>query len=467
MSGDLAAEHALTLLARLEASEDVHLNRLEVEQAHKEVEGLAHEAMLAGAGRPGRDDAACDHLSGVPMSAAPDGTDISFPQGFLWGTATAAHQIEGGNVNNDWWAWEHNPDSGCAEPSGDACDSLHRWREDLDLVADLGLGVYRFSLEWSRIEPAEGEWSIAALDHYRRICAACHSRGIQPMVTFHHFTNPQWLAARGGWEAPDAPERFGRFVARACAHLGDLIGWACTLNEPNVVGVMGYYVGVFPPGVKRETQRHLAVNDALIRAHQRAVAALGEGPGSFPVGLTLSMAELQAVEGGESALAAAQETLEDCFLRSVGDDDFIGVQCYSRMRFGPEGVVGPEPGVEVTQMGYEFWPQALEHTVRRAAAVSGIPVVVTENGIGTGDDSRRIAYMSEALRGVRRCLDDGVDVRGYIAWSLLDNFEWTLGYRPTFGLVAVDRETFERRPKPSARWFGEVARANALVPTSG
>jgi beta-glucosidase len=390
---------------------------------------------------------------------------VEFPEGFLWGTATAAHQIEGGNTNNDWWAWEHNPDSGCAESSGDACDSFHRWREDVDLVANLGLGAYRFSLEWSRIEPAEGEWSIAALDHYRRICAACFGRGIQPVVTFHHFTTPLWLAARGGWEAPDAPERFARFVEHAVAHLGDLIGWACTINEPNVIGVMGYTVGGFPPGVTRALGRHVAVNEALVRAHRLAVEALRAGPGNFPVGLTLSMTELVAAEGGEEGKERAQELLEDTFLRATGGDDFIGVQCYTRMRFGPKGrLLGPEEGVPVTQMGYEYWPQALEHTVRRAAEVTGVPVLVTENGIGTEDDAQRIRFIAEALEGVRRCLDDGVDVRGYCAWSLLDNFEWAFGYGPKFGLVAVDRATFERRPKPSALWFSNLAKTNVLDP---
>ncbi|MDA8359127.1 MAG: family 1 glycosylhydrolase [Actinomycetota bacterium] len=390
---------------------------------------------------------------------------ISFPEGFLWGTATAAHQIEGGNVNNDWWDWEHNPDSGCAEPSGDACDSLHRWREDVELVADLGLGAYRFSLEWSRVEPAEGEWSVATLEHYRRICAACHGRGIQPVVTFHHFTTPRWLAARGGWEALDAPERFARFVERAVAHLGDLISLACTINEPNVIGVMGYNLGSFPPGVKRDVARQVAVNESMVRSHRLAVDALRSGPGNFSVGLTLSMAEMVAGEGGEQARDAAQEILEDTFLRATTGDDFIGVQTYTRMRFGPKGrLLPPEDGVDVTQMGYEYWPQALEHTVRRAAEVTGLPVLVTENGIGTDDDGHRIAFMSEALQGVHRCVEDGVDVRGYFAWSLLDNFEWALGYGPKFGLVAVDRTTFERRPKPSALWFGEVARTNSLGP---
>jgi beta-glucosidase len=392
---------------------------------------------------------------------------VTFPHDFVWGSATAAHQIEGGNVNNDWWAWEHNPDSGCRASSGDACDSWHRWAEDVDLVADLGMNAYRFSLEWSRIEPAEGEWSVATLDHYRRVCAACLARGVEPVVTFHHFTTPLWLAARGGWEAADAPEAFGRFVERATAHLGDLIGRACTINELNVIGVMGYTVGAFPPGVKDDFGRHVAVNEAMIRSHRIAVDALRSGPGTFPVGLTLSMAELKAEEGGEGVRDAAEEVLENMFLRATTGDDFIGVQGYTRMHFGPKGLTQNDPDVPTTQMGYEYWPQVAEYIVRRAAAVTGIPVIVTENGISTDDDRERIAFVSEALRGVRRCLDDGIDVRGYFVWSLLDNFEWTYGYGPKFGICAVDPVTFERRPKPSATWFGQVARANALVAPTG
>jgi beta-glucosidase len=387
---------------------------------------------------------------------------LEFPEGFLWGTATAAHQIEGGNTNNDWWAFEHNTSSGTVESSGDACDSFHRWHEDVELVADLGLGAYRFSLEWSRIEPAEGEWSLAALDHYRRMCAACHERGVQPVVTFHHFTTPSWLAARGGWEAPDAPERFARYVTRATAHLGDLIGWACTINEPNVVAVLGYTVGIYPPGEKDQFARHLAVNGAFVTAHRLAVEAMRSGPGSFPVGLTLSMEELVAGEGGHGTRDAAEAILEDTFLAATTGDDFVGVQCYERTVLGPLGPIDPPPGTRLTQMGYEYWPQVVEYTVRRAAAITGLPVMVTENGIATDDDTERIEFITEALTGLHRCIESGVDVRGYFVWSLLDNFEWHLGFGPKLGLVGVDRSTFERHAKPSARWFGDVARTNAL-----
>ncbi|HUI03683.1 MAG TPA: family 1 glycosylhydrolase [Acidimicrobiales bacterium] len=392
-----------------------------------------------------------------------DAAPLRFPDGFLWGTATAAHQTEGGNVNNDWWDWEHNPASGCVESSGDACDSFHRWDEDVDLVADLGLGAYRFSLEWSRIEPAEGEFSTAALEHYRRMCARCHERGISPVVTLNHFTTPRWLAQRGAWEAPDAPERFARYTERVTAAFGDLIGWACTLNEPNVVAVLGYTVGIYPPGLKDEIGRHIAVNEALVRAHRLAVDALRSGPGSFPVGITLSMEELVAGEGGELTRDAAEQILENTFLDATAGDDFIGVQCYERTVLGPTGPVDPPPGARLTQLGYEYWPQVVDYTVRRAAARTGLPVLVTENGIGTEDDRERVEFITTALQCLHRCISDGVDVLGYFVWSLLDNFEWHLGFGPKFGLCAVDPVTFGRRPKPSAHWFGKVAKANALT----
>ncbi|MGH9028687.1 MAG: glycoside hydrolase family 1 protein [Acidimicrobiales bacterium] len=387
---------------------------------------------------------------------------VTFPDGFLWGTATAAHQIEGQNVNNDWWAYEHERDTPCVCSSGDACDSWHRWSEDVDLVESLGFGAYRFSLEWSRIEPAEGEWSKATLDHYREMCARCREKGLVPIVTFNHFTIPSWLAARGGWESTDAPERFGLFCERATGQLGDLVGWACTLNEPNIVSAMGYRYAVFPPRVS-DPARSEAVSAALCRAHRLGVEALRAGPGEFPVGLTLSMSDYQAVDGGEAQVETIRHHAEDVFLEATDGDDFVGVQNYSRTRIGPSGPLRPEKGVERTQMGYEVWPQALEATIRRAAEVTGgTPVLVTENGIGTLDDSQRIAFVGDALQGVRRCIGDGIDVRGYIYWSLLDNFEWVLGYGPTFGLVEVDRSSFERKPKPSAAWLGASAAENSV-----
>jgi beta-glucosidase len=387
----------------------------------------------------------------------------TFPQGFTWGTATAAHQIEGGNWNNDWWAWEHTPGSGCTEPSGDACDSWHRWPEDVALVAGLGFDNYRFSVEWSRIEPEEGEWSAATVEQYRVRCQALLDAGVDPVVTFHHFTTPRWLAAKGGWTDPATADRFSAFCRRLAGELGPVLRRACTINEPNIVSTMGHLLGVFPPG-GRDIATRRRVNEIFCDAHRKAVDAIRAAAPGVPVGLTLSMDDYQAVDGGEAKRDQIRRGMEDVFLDAVAGDDFLGVQAYSRTRVSPEGQIGPEDGVDVLPMGYEFWPQALAATLRRAwdYTKGEVPLVVTENGIGTDDDDQRLRYLRVALEGVLDCIDEGIDVRGYTHWSLLDNFEWLYGYGPRFGLVACDRTTFERTPKPSAAWLGAVARANAL-----
>ena len=394
---------------------------------------------------------------------AGSGRGRSFPEGFTWGTATAAHQIEGGNTNNDWWAFEHTPGSGCAESSGDACDSWLRWEEDADLVAGLGLDNYRFSVEWSRVEPADGEISRAALEHYRRQCIGLRERGVDPVVTFHHFTTPLWLASQGGWETGLAVERFGQLCTVVAEALGDVMTSACTINEPNIVATMGWHAGMFPPG-KTDVDLSRTVAGHLADAHGVAVEAIRSAAPGVPVGLTLSMTDYQLAPGGEEKLESIRHHSEDIFLDATKGDDFLGVQVYTRMLIGPDGWAGYEDGVPVLDMGYEFYPASLGNCLRRAwEYTSGsVPLLVTENGIGTTDDAQRTDYVRQALTGVLDAIEDGVDVRGYTYWSLLDNFEWALGYRPRFGIVGVDRSTFARTPKPSARWLASVAAANAL-----
>ncbi len=391
------------------------------------------------------------------------GQTRAFPEGFTWGTATAAHQIEGGNVNNDWWAFEHAADSVCTEPSGDACDSWERWEEDADLVAGLGLDNYRFSVEWSRIEPAEGEFSHAALAHYRRLCEGLRARGIDPIVTFHHFTTPRWLTDQGGWENGVAVERFARFCTVAATAFGDLMSRACTINEPNIVATMGWHAGMFPPG-KNDVGLARRVAGHFVDAHRAAVEAVRCAVPGTPVGLTLSMTDYQLAPGGEAKLESIRHHAEDVFLDATKGDDFLGVQTYTRQLVGPEGWAGYEEGVPVLDMGYEFYPAALGNCLRRAWDYTdgAVPLLVTENGIGTTDDNQRIDYVRQALSGVLDAIGEGIDVRGYTYWSLLDNFEWALGYRPRFGIVSVDRTTFERAAKPSADWLAGVAAANAL-----
>jgi beta-glucosidase len=407
---------------------------------------------------------------------------MKFPDGFLWGTATAAHQVEGGNVNSDYWVLEHVNGTSFTEPSGDACDHYHRYREDIELMARLGFNSYRFSVEWARIEPEDGEFSLAALEHYRRLMGACRDHGITPVLTLHHFTSPRWVAGRGGWENPRTAEKFGRYAERVGAHLGDMIGLACTINEINLA-ILLQHSGIIPQDEKiplspsrREAAQvvgsdaeHFSAfpffvrsisRDVLLNGHRRAVEALHSGPGKFGVGMTLALQDLQAVPGGEQLRDKLRFEIEDYFTQAARRDDFVGVQTYTRQRLGADGLIGPEPGVELTQMGYEFCPQALEATIRRAAQIAGVPIYVTENGIATADDSRRIAFAEGALAGVARCLRDGIDVRGYFYWSMLDNFEWLFGYRPRFGLIAVDRVTQKRTVKRSAEFLGRIAQTN-------
>lgn len=411
-------------------------------------------------------------------------TNFEFPKGFLWGTATAAHQVEGNNVNSDVWVLEHVPKTPYAESSGDACDHYHRYRSDIALLAELGFNTYRFSIEWARIEPEEGEFSNAVLEHYRDMLRACHEHGLTPIVTFHHFTSPRWLMARGGWENAKTPDRFARYCERATQYLGDLIGAACTINEANIASLLITQGFAAPLKQLHKARWWSVAADALgvspkklspflyaaspkaikliLRAHRRAVEAIKSASGGFPVGITLALQEIQPGEGGEKMAARMRKAINDDYLESLQGDDFVGVQTYSRARFGPKGFLPPEKGVELTQMQYEFWPEALEATIRDAINKTGLPVIVTENGIGTADDTRRIEYVRRALKGVINCLKDGLDVRGYMYWSAFDNFEWSLGYRPTFGLIAVDRETQERTVKPSARLLGAIARANSI-----
>ena len=198
-----------------------------------------------------------------------------FPEGFSWGTATAAHQIEGGNTNNDWWRFEHTPGTMASTSSGDATDSYHRWEQDADIIAALGFDNYRFSIEWSRIEPADGEFSQAALDHYARVCEGLRERGIDPVVTFHHFTTPIWMADKGGWQNPEIADRFATYVEKAATRLNGLMTKACTINEPNIYATHAYYFGLWPPGERSlQTLTHVYTN--LAAAHIDAVAGHGD-----------------------------------------------------------------------------------------------------------------------------------------------------------------------------------------------
>ncbi|MCU1640483.1 MAG: beta-glucosidase [Nocardia sp.] len=386
---------------------------------------------------------------------------------FLWGASTSPHQTEGNNLNSDWWALENSGNPLIGERSGDAVDSYHRYREDMSLLAGAGLNAYRFGVEWARIEPDRGHVSRAALAHYRRMIDAALELGLTPVITLHHFTNPHWFSELGGWAHPEAIDLFADYVATVAPILTD-VAWVCTINEPSMVAVMASVQQRLkdPEALQGMTSRIMPDPDertgqVLVRAHHAATAVL-RAHTDAAVGWTVAQPSFVAAEGCERQLAEANRIWEDPFLEAARDDDFIGTQAYSVRTVGPNGPLPQPDSPGNTLTGWAYRPDALGIAVRRAWEITGgTPVLVTENGIATGDDARRIDYTTEALTHLGRAISDGVDVRGYLHWSALDNYEWGR-WRPTFGLIAVDRHTFARTPKPSLAWLGNLARRNVL-----
>jgi beta-glucosidase len=417
------------------------------------------------------------------QSAAAAATSKRFPSGFLWGAATSGHQTEGNNVASDTWFLEHVQSTAFAEPSADACNSFELWPLDLDLVRGLGLNSYRFSIEWSRIEPEQGKFSVAMLDHYARIIDGCHERGLTPLVTFNHFTCPRWFGAAGGWSNPEAPGAFARYCEFVARRVAARIGYAVTLNEPNLMRLLrwlGLPQQVFDgqramlaaaakalgvPKFSTANTANLEDLDAqleiMLKAHKAAREAIKSVAPNLPVGVSLAISDDQAV----GSTSKRDEKRADCYgawLDAAKQDDFIGVQNYDRQRFDATGSLPVPKGAAVNWLGAELYPPSLGGAVRYAHEATGKPVLVTEHGLGIEDDALRAAFIPKALEGLKAAMDAGVPVKGYVHWSLLDNFEWTFGYRPRFGLFAVDRQTFKRTAKPSAAVYAAIAARNAL-----
>ncbi|WP_250007529.1 glycoside hydrolase family 1 protein [Actinoplanes sp. M2I2] len=392
-----------------------------------------------------------------------------FPGDFLWGSATAAHQVEGGNTNNDWWDFEHNPSTAARESSGDGIDHYHRYVEDFALLSSLGHNAHRLSVEWSRIEPAPGEFSRAALGHYRRVLTALRDAGMTAFVTLHHFTLPRWFAARGGWLAPDAADTFARYAGRVAAGLGDLMPYVCTINEPQMIALHGYLEGYHPPGYTNPVLWRRA-GEALLDAHfgcVRAVRAEADSRTGLAVQVPL-LAPARDDDACRGLYELMQYEIVDRYLDNLtGPDagDWLGLQYYRKQWVDPASptyFAAPPPGTQLTQMGWAVHPDGLRLMLHHAAR-TGLPLYVTENGIATGDDTERVEYLRVHLAALAQARSEGVDVRGYLHWSAFDNFEWSEGYRPRFGLIAVDHDDdFARLPKPSAHAFARVARTGRL-----
>jgi beta-glucosidase len=426
---------------------------------------------------------------------APQDTRVlAFPAGFLWGAATAAHQVEGNNTNNDWWAFEQKPGTiWHGDKSGLACDWWRNAEVDFDLMASMGHTTHRLSVEWSRIEPQDGVFDPAAVARYREMLTGLRRRSIEPMVTLFHFSSPQWLAHKGGWRNPAVVTHFRRFARHTVEQLGDLVKLWCTINEPNVYASVGHLLGMHAPGEKN--LRHcFQVLSHQLQAHAASYRVIKALDGNAQVGLVVNIIAFEPLDPASRASTYTARLVDYVFheltFRSVSDGrlrfplsarlathgplvdstDFWGANYYTRQRVSLQRqFLKLTPGAEVSDSGHygpygELYPQGIYQVLKRVAAL-GKPIYVTENGVPDADDDQRPRYLLTHLAQVQRAITEGVDVRGYYHWSFADNFEWADGWALRFGLVALDEKTQVRTPRRSAQLYADIIRANAI--TSG
>lgn len=384
---------------------------------------------------------------------------------FFFGAATSAHQIEGGN-RNDWTEWEAanaarlSEGSGHRYPpenyiSGSACEGYRRFEEDFDIAKELGHNAHRFSIEWSRIEPKEGIFDEREIDHYREVIRALRARGLEPFVTLWHWTLPVWLARTGGTESLLFPVYFERYVTKVVKALGAEVRYWITVNEPEVFTGNSYLYGRWPPQKKSWAAWYRAVRN-LVRAHRAAYRAIKK---QFPDAYAGAVMNLVFFESGggfvNDILAAGAHFLRDRYFLNhvVAWSDFIGLNYYfhSRVYYG----FGKNLNREVSDMGWEIYPQGI-YKVLKDIGRYDLPIYVTENGLADARDEKRSLFITEHLSYIRKAIGEGVDVRGYFHWSLIDNFEWDEGFWPRFGLVAVDYATMKRTIRPSAYAYRTV-----------
>lgn len=412
---------------------------------------------------------------------------------FYIGASTAAHQVEGNNIHSDFWAQEQMEHSPFSEPSLDAVDHYHRFKEDIDLIAEAGLNAYRFSIEWARIEPEKGAYSKEALNHYKEVIDYCYEKEIEPFITLHHFSSPKWLITEGGWESTSTVAYFRAYTEVVIDALGDRLHYICTINEANMglqlKAIMdrvmrqndqSLQVGVNPLLEKMKKQREEvtrvfnltegqtantflsscteAGDQIIIDCHVVARGVIKSKYPSIKVGMTLSLHDFQAVDDSSEVLEHIEKRWSEEFLHYlpfIEEDDFLGVQNYTRELISKEGGEKAPEGAEMTDMGYENYPHALANVVKKVAQDYDGDIVITENGIATKDDSARVTFIDKACADIEKLVEDGYPVKGYFHWSLLDNFEWQRGFVMQFGLIAVDRTSQERFPKPSLKHLGQ------------
>lgn len=404
---------------------------------------------------------------------------INFPKDFLWGASTSAYQVEGRNSNCDWWRWEKK--AGLKDLSGDACRHYDLFDQDFALARKLNHNAHRLSIEWSRIEPGKGEFSSQEISHYIEVIDSLRRNALEPLVTLHHFTNPLWFADSGAWLEKGGVDCFLGYVRRTVEVLADKVRYWITINEPLVYVYHAYLLGVWPPQ-KSSLRLSLRVVERLLAAHIGAYRIIREIYRKknlpFPlIGIAKNMQAFESCDRGlrtRLGLFLREKYYNYYFLDRLAKAramDFIGLNYYTRSLIE---VTSWRPWdlftqvctkglgqVEKNSLGWDIYPQGLYRLLVGLKKYK-LPVVITENGICTQDDQLRWRFIRDHLKEVSRAIASGADVRGYLYWSLLDNFEWDKGFAPRFGMVDVDYTTFQRKPRPSAEKFAAVCKSGTL-----
>lgn len=404
--------------------------------------------------------------------------DFKFPSGFFFGASTSSHQVEGYG-NNDWTAWEEqnakrlaleaqgeiwpdfishsypSPQDTENYISGRACDHYNRFREDFDIAKSLGHNAHRMSVSWSKVEPEEGKFDENALEHYHNVARALRERNLEPFVTLWHWPLPLWLVEKGGWENPKAPEYFARYVDRVVRALNEHINFWVTLNEPEIYAVHGYFQGVWPPG-KRSFIKTVRVLFKMARAHRAAYAAIKKIDPSRQVGFATNNTHFKSYGGVINNILRFLADFfwnHEIFRHTKGTFDFIGVNYYFHRTIDWRG--RHISNKATSDVNWEIDPRGMYHVLKDLAQYKK-PIYILENGIADIRDVYRADFIEQHLKWTKQAIDEGVLVKGYFYWSLLDNFEWSKGFWPRFGLVEIDYKTLERKIRPSALKYKEL-----------
>lgn len=399
---------------------------------------------------------------------------LNFPKDFLWGVSTSAYQIEGG-IKNDWSEWEkrriktkefiesgNNPDDFIC---GQACDSYSRYSEDLNLVKDLNCGAFRLGIEWARIEPEDNFWNALEIEHYRALLTEARKKGIKTVVTLWHWTMPIWIEKKGGWSNEQIIKNYSRYVLKIIEELGDLIDFWITLNEPLVHVFNGYLIKKFPPQ-KSSLKEASKVFKNLYKAHNQSYEMIHEIFPQARVSITEITNYFEPARKWNPIeilfAKVAQYLWNDRFLNKIKKHiDFIGIDYYFHDRIVFYPPFRKNENKEVNDMGWEIYPEGIYHVLVNLKKYK-LPIYVMENGIPDSKDNKRESFIKEHLKFVHKAITNGASVKGYFYWSLLDNFEWAAGFDPKFGFYSVDRKTFERKARPSAKAYAKICLENKL-----